>query len=72
MIRLGSSSLAVLFWMTSLVIGWGDDPVDSSRATLLDAKSLLAQETFWDNRDVNWFAANIPLFECPDRELQTT
>ncbi|MFO0260816.1 MAG: MGH1-like glycoside hydrolase domain-containing protein, partial [Planctomycetota bacterium] len=38
----------------------------------LDARALITQETFWDNRDVDWFAANIPLFECPDRELQTT
>ena len=39
---------------------------------LLNARQMLEQETFWDNRDWNWYEANIPLFECPDKELQTT
>lgn len=58
-----------IFWSPN---GSGDEPITSARSGLLDARALIAQETFWDNRDVDWFAANIPLFECPDRELQTT
>ena len=41
-------------------------------ATLLDPQALLLQESFWDNRDWNWYSTSIPFFECPDRELQTT
>jgi len=58
-----------IFWSPN---GSGDEPITSARSGLLDARALITQETFWDNRDVDWFAANIPLFECPDRGLQTT
>ena len=34
--------------------------------------SLLQQETFWDNRDWDWYLENIPFVECPDRDIQTT
>lgn len=39
---------------------------------LLDKQKLLDRETFWDNRDWDWYKANIPFFECPDADLQTT
>src|SRR5215475_1459318 len=39
---------------------------------LLPPQPLLDRETFWDNRDWDWFKANIPFFECPDADLQTT
>jgi hypothetical protein len=39
---------------------------------LLDPDALLARETFWDNRDWDWYRANIPVFECPDPDIQTT
>lgn len=76
MSRLRGCWLAMAFWV-GLGIFWspngsGDEPITSARSGLLDARALITQETFWDNRDVDWFAANIPLFECPDRELQTT
>lgn len=38
----------------------------------LPVQKWLEQETFWDNRDWDWYQANIPAFECPDRDLQTT
>ncbi len=41
-------------------------------AQVLDKSKLLQTETFWDNRDFNWFSANIPFFECPDKEITTT
>lgn len=44
----------------------------SLRAQILDKQKLLDQETFWDNRDWDWYQQNIPFFECPDREIQTT
>ncbi|MBL8843174.1 MAG: hypothetical protein JNL90_16760 [Planctomycetes bacterium] len=43
-----------------------------ARAQLLDKGRLLAEQRFWDNRDFDWYAAQIPFFECPDAELTTT
>ncbi len=40
--------------------------------SVLAPTPLLQQQSFWDNRDWDWYAANIPLFECPDGDLQTT
>jgi hypothetical protein len=39
---------------------------------VLDKQKLLQGETFWDNRDFDWYAANIPFFECPDQDITTT
>lgn len=50
-------------------------PADSpppAAGGLLDTRALIARETFWDNRDADWFAASIPAFECPDADIQTT
>src|SRR5262249_23809053 len=41
-------------------------------AQVLDKQKLLDRETFWDNRDWDWYKANIPFFECPDADIQTT
>jgi hypothetical protein len=39
---------------------------------LLRPQPLLDRETFWDNKDWDWYKANIPFFECPDSDIQTT
>jgi hypothetical protein len=39
---------------------------------VLPKQKLLAAQTFWDNRDWDWYQANIPFFECPDADLTTT
>lgn len=39
---------------------------------VLDKRQQLTQQTFWDNRDWDWYEAHIPFFECPDAELTTT
>jgi hypothetical protein len=39
---------------------------------VLDKQKLLDAQTFWDNRDWDWYRANIPFFECPDADLNTT
>src|SRR5437764_7416598 len=44
----------------------------SSPAQILDKQKLLDAQTFWDNRDWDWYKANIPFFECPDAEITTT
>jgi hypothetical protein len=41
-------------------------------AQVLDKQKLLDAERFWDNRDWDWYKANVPFFECPDRDIQTT
>jgi hypothetical protein len=46
--------------------------VTTAAEPLLPPQKLLNKETFWDNRDWNWYAANIPFFECPDADIQTT
>ena len=43
-----------------------------SEAQILDQQKLLDKQTFWDNRDWDWYRANIPFFECPDRDIETT
>jgi hypothetical protein len=39
---------------------------------VLDKDAALAAQTFWDNRDFDWFKENIPFFDCPDAEIVTT
>src|SRR5262245_2337964 len=39
---------------------------------ILDPQKLLDAQTFWDNRDWDWYKANIPFFECPDPDITTT
>ena len=39
---------------------------------VLDKQKLLDAQTFWDNRDWDWYKANIPFFECPVAALNTT
>jgi len=41
-------------------------------AQVLDQTALLTRESFWDNRDFDWYRANIPFFDCPDRDLVAT
>jgi hypothetical protein len=41
-------------------------------ADVLDKQRQLDSQTFWDNRDWDWYRANIPFFECPDAEITTT
>jgi len=43
-----------------------------AQGAILDKEALLQKETFWDNRDWEWYKANIPFFECPDAEITTT
>lgn len=41
-------------------------------AQVLDKQKLLDAQTFWDNRDWDWYKANIPFFDSPDAEINTT
>lgn len=39
---------------------------------VLNAQQTLAKQTFLVNRDFEWFAQNIPFFDCPDEEITKT
>jgi hypothetical protein len=63
-IRISSGLMAVL---VCLVAGQ-----QAAAAGILDKQQQLEAQTFWDNRDWDWYKANIPFFECPDAEVNTT
>src|SRR5688500_5898784 len=44
----------------------------STFAGVLDKQKLLDAQTFWDNRDWDWYKATIPFFESPDPDVDTT
>jgi hypothetical protein len=44
----------------------------AASAQVLDKQKLLDAQTFWDNRDWDWYKANIPFFDSPDRDINTT
>lgn len=44
----------------------------AATAQVLEHRRLLENESFWDNRDFDWYAEQIPFFECPDRDITTT
>ncbi len=56
-----------ILWALGILCGsstlWGQ---------VLDKRKKLTEQTFWDNRDWNWYEEQIPFFECPDPELTTT
>ena len=39
---------------------------------VLDKRALLARQSWWDNRDFDWFATRIPAFESPDTAIDAT
>ncbi len=45
---------------------------NTSVAEILNKQKQLDAQTFWDNRDWDWYKANIPFFECPDADIVTT
>jgi len=51
-----------------LAITWSNDVA----AQVLDKQTQLEAQTFWDNRDWDWYVAQIPFFECPDADITTT
>jgi hypothetical protein len=41
-------------------------------APILDKDEVLARQTWWDNRDWDWYKSNIPFFESPDSAIDAT
>ncbi len=54
-----------------LLVFWVSE-MSSVQAQVLDKDRLLKAESFWDNRDFEWYSSNIPFFECPDKDITTT
>jgi hypothetical protein len=57
--------------LVALAVGLFAVPTRAAQP-LLAPQVLLDRETFWDNKDWDWYTANIPFFECPDADIQTT
>jgi hypothetical protein len=47
-------------------------PPTQTFAQVLDKQKVLDSQSFWDNRDWDWYKANVPFFECPDPDITTT
>ncbi len=47
------------------------DPV-LDRGAVLDRRAVLDRQTWWDNRDFDWYEARIPFFESPNPDLDAT
>lgn len=50
----------------------GSVALAGAQGLLIDKQKALNAQTWWDNRDWDWYKANIPFFECPDQEIVTT
>ncbi|MBL8816075.1 MAG: discoidin domain-containing protein [Planctomyces sp.] len=46
--------------------------VSEAHGQVLNKREQLEAQSFWDNRDWQWYEEHIPFFECPDSELTTT
>jgi hypothetical protein len=55
-------------WCAAVALLW----IGPAGAQILDKQQLLERQTFWDNRDWSWYKENIPFFDCPDADLNTT
>nr|MCU0721917.1 hypothetical protein [Pirellula sp.] len=59
------ASCSVLVWLFCGVTG-------DAQAQILNKKEVLQRYDFWDNQDWDWYADNIPFFECPDNDITLT
>ncbi len=55
-----------------VVLALGLVGADAPPGAILDKQRLLDAQTFWGNRDWDWYQANIPFFECLDTSIKTT
>src|SRR5205085_4829255 len=44
----------------------------ANAAEIIKKDKALEGQTFWDNRDWDWYKENIPFLDCPDRDITTT
>jgi len=65
------AAILVSLWMALSLQGFGQETVGKQIA-ILDRSALIREQTYFDNRDWDWFVENIPFLDCPDKEIQTT
>ena len=46
--------------------------IQLASAQILDQDQQLERETWWYNKDFDWYKQNIPFFECSDADITTT
>jgi hypothetical protein len=44
----------------------------AANAQILQRHAILARQSWWDNRDFDWYSARIPFFESPDSAIDAT
>ena len=44
----------------------------SAGGQVLDKPAIFARQSWWDNRDWDWFATRVPVFESPDSAIDAT
>ncbi|XZE52781.1 MGH1-like glycoside hydrolase domain-containing protein [Planctomycetaceae bacterium SH139] len=63
----------VTFGLTAnLVAQLSGTPAALDKKQLLDKQQLLEAQTFWDNRDWDWYQENIPFLDSPDDAINST
>lgn len=61
-ITLSLCAMSALFWLGACLV----------QAGMLDKDQLLKAQTFWENRDWDWYQSNIPFLDTPDADINTT
>lgn len=64
--------MAIVRFVLAIILLVAIVPLPAATAEVLDKQKQLDAQTFWDNRDWDWYAENIPFFECPDPDITTT
>jgi hypothetical protein len=70
--RSPARSISRLAFLMGLLLTLVGATVRVPAADVIDKQKALEAYTWWDNRDWDWYKANIPFFDCPDPEIVTT
>ncbi len=60
--------MRILIFLTALLMTC----LQPAKAGVLDKQKLLEAQTWWDNKDWDWYKDNIPFLDCPDPDILTT
>ena len=65
------AAIAASVWIVLTLQGVGQETAGSQLA-IPDRGALIREQTYFDNRDWDWFVENIPFLDCPDKDIPTT
>lgn len=65
-----NTTVKILFVSGLLVCG--SAALAAPDGAVLDKQAMLDRQTFWDNKDWDWYKANIPFLETPEADIDTT